>query len=87
MLHELSSSCAVQKTRQMAGRRKAALAAGAAAAGLAACAALVALHGGRRAALVARVGPPVEYVRADGARRAPPGMHVEYVPGLCGPDA
>jgi hypothetical protein len=36
----------------------------------------------RTPGLVARTGPPVECVRAGGARHAPAGMHVEYVPGV-----
>ena len=45
------------------------------------CRILTALGG--KTALVAVTGPPVEYVRAEGARHAPAGMHVEYVPGVC----
>ena len=41
---------------------------------------------GRRPALEAQTGPPVEYVRAEGARHTPAGMHVEYVPGVCPAD-
>ena len=37
---------------------------------------------GRPTGLAARTGPAVQYVRAEGARHAPAGMHVEYVPGV-----